>query len=188
MSDILDHAISGIDAGRDKSAVTVRTARLDDAAGLLKLMRALDVETPFMIYGKGERGLSVEDVRNLLMEAGLVRGLSMFVAQAGPELAGYALAVGGGLARTRHCVRISALGVRRRWWRRGLGRAMLASVEQWARGMGARRLELETMAANDAAQNLYESMGFDLEGRRRRAFLVAGTWMDALLMGKLLED
>lgn len=189
MSHIMDFSTPAErDAGQGRTAVTIRTARLDDAAGLLKLMRAVDVETPYMIYGKGERSLSVEDVRNLLVEAGLVRGLAMFVAQAGPELAGYTLAVSGGLARTRHCVRISALAVRRRWWRRGVGRAMLTNVEQWARGMGARRLELETMAANDAAQGLYEGMGFELEGRRRRAFLVAGAWMDALVMGKLLED
>lgn len=189
MSHLMDYtAFAGKDADRNKAVVTVRPARLDDAAELLRLMRAVDSETPFMIYDKGERSLSVEDTRNLLVEAGLVRGLAMFVVQAGPELAGYTLAVSGGLARTRHCVRISALAVRRRWWRQGLGRAMLKNVEQWAKGMGARRLELETMAANDAAQGLYESMGFVLEGRRRRAFLVAGAWMDALVMGKLLED
>ncbi|MFO7595611.1 MAG: GNAT family N-acetyltransferase [Desulfocurvibacter africanus] len=189
MSHIMDFSTPArSDADRGKTALSVRTARLDDAAGLLKLMREVDVETPFMIYGKGERSLSVEDTRNLLVEAGLVRGLAMFVAQVGPELAGYTLAVSGGLARTRHCVRISALAVRRRWWRQGLGRAMLTNVEQWARGMGAQRLELETMAANDAAQGLYESMGFVVEGQRRRAFLVAGAWMDALVMGKLLED
>ncbi|EMG39136.1 acetyltransferase, ribosomal protein N-acetylase [Desulfocurvibacter africanus PCS] len=189
MSHLMDSITPvGNGTGRGDAPVTIRTARLDDAAGLLRLMRAVDDETPFMIYAKGERSLSVEDTRNLLVEAGLVRGLALFVAQVGPELAGYTLAVSGGLARTRHCVRISALAVRRRWWRQGLGRAMLANVEQWARGMGAQRLELETMAANDAAQGLYESMGFAVEGRRRRAFLVAGAWMDALVMGKLLED
>lgn len=171
-----------------RARAMVRPARLDDAARLLRLMRAVDEETPYMIYGRGERGMSSDDIRHVILEAGLQRGVALLAAQVGPELVGYILAVGGGLARTRHCVRISALGVLRAWWRRGVGRALLTGVEQWARDMGGRRLELETMAANDAARGLYESQGFVVEGRRRRAFLVAGTWMDALVLGKLLED
>ncbi len=166
----------------------VRPARLDDAARLLRLMRAVDEETPYMIYGRGERGMSRDDIRHVILEAGLQRGVALLAAQAGPDLVGYILAMGGGLARTRHCVRVSALGVLRAWWRRGVGRALLTSVEQWARDMGGGRLELETMAANDAARCLYESLGFEIEGRRRRAFLVGGAWMDALVLGKLLED
>lgn len=165
----------------------VRPARLDDAARLLRLLRAADEETPYMIYGRGERGMSVEDISRLVLEAGLRQGVSLLVAQAGRDLAGYCLATGGGLARTRHCVRVSALAVRRAWWRRGLGRELLTATEQWARDMGARRMELETMAANDPARGLYESLGFVIEGRRRRAFLVGGTWMDALVLGKLLD-
>jgi len=170
-----------------EASAHVRQARLDDAPELLRLMEAVDCETPYMIYGRAERGLSSEDLRLMLLEAGLKQGLALFVAQPDRELAGYAVAMSGGLARTRHNVRVSALGVLRAWWRKGLGRALLEQVELWAVRQGAKRLELETMAANDAARRLYEDAGFVEEGRRRRAFLVAGSWMDALMLGKLLD-
>lgn len=180
-------ADAGADSRERASRAVVRPARLDEAARIARLMRSVDEETPYMIYGRGERGISPEDIRQFILESGLGRNVSLLIAQAGSDPVGYVMAVGGGLARSRHCVRISALAVRRNWWRRGLGRRLLIETELWAREIGARRLELETMAANDAARGLYESLGFEVEGRRRRAFLLNEMWMDALVLGKLLD-
>jgi ribosomal protein S18 acetylase RimI-like enzyme len=44
--------------------------------------------------------------------------------------------------------------------RRGVGRALLAAAESWARTQGFRVLSLETEGANTAARGLYASEGF----------------------------
>jgi len=43
---------------------------------------------------------------------------------------------------------------------RGLGRALLRAVEEWARGQGARELVLDTHGELTAARRLYEREGF----------------------------
>jgi ribosomal protein S18 acetylase RimI-like enzyme len=42
----------------------------------------------------------------------------------------------------------------------GIGRALLAAAESWARTQGFRVLSLDTEAANTAARGLYASAGF----------------------------
>ena len=49
--------------------------------------------------------------------------------------------------------------------RTGAARAVLAAIEAWARGLGARRLYLQTDLANTAAMTLYGSIGFIVVGR-----------------------
>jgi ribosomal protein S18 acetylase RimI-like enzyme len=51
--------------------------------------------------------------------------------------------------------------------RRGVGRALVDAAGAWARGMGARRLELDVTSNNAAAILLYEGAGFVTYGEPR---------------------
>jgi len=44
---------------------------------------------------------------------------------------------------------------------RGVGRALMAAVEDWARAHGLGRVSLETGAANTAARGFYRALGYD---------------------------
>ncbi len=50
------------------------------------------------------------------------------------------------------------------WRRHGVGRALMEAAAQYARGVGARNLQLETAADNHPAQRLYESLGWQRSG------------------------
>lgn len=50
--------------------------------------------------------------------------------------------------------------------RSGIGRALMAAAEAWARGRGLRRLSLETGAANRAARAFYAALGYAEEDVR----------------------
>jgi len=47
-------------------------------------------------------------------------------------------------------------------------------------------LELEVSEKNKFAISLYEKLGFEVEGVKRRAFLVNGNYEDELIMGKII--
>ena len=69
--------------------------------------------------------------------------------------------------------------------RRGIGTALLAAAEQWARARGVSKLELHVFPHNEAAIALYESCGYEREGFRRRQYRRPdGTFIDAVLMAK----
>jgi ribosomal protein S18 acetylase RimI-like enzyme len=55
---------------------------------------------------------------------------------------------------------VDALGTATEFRRRGVGRALLAAVEDRAGGLGLGRVSLETEVDNAPARALYESFGF----------------------------
>ena len=70
--------------------------------------------------------------------------------------------------------------------RRGMARALLAEVLDVFARDGASRVLLEVRASNAAAQCLYSSFGFELDGVRKNYYPSNGTREDALLMSKPL--
>jgi ribosomal-protein-alanine N-acetyltransferase len=68
---------------------------------------------------------------------------------------------------------------------RGLGRTMLTSVLQDARGRHLRTIGLEVRPSNREALSLYESFGFKVVGRRKGYYYDTGE--DALVMELRLD-
>ena len=71
--------------------------------------------------------------------------------------------------------------------RRGIGTALLASVEGWARDAGVRKLELHVFPRNDAAIALYERLGYRREGLRLAHYRRGDELVDAILMAYEVE-
>ncbi|MFM4731400.1 GNAT family N-acetyltransferase [Aeromonas salmonicida] len=47
----------------------------------------------------------------------------------------------------------------------GIGRALIAHCDQWARAHGAHQIRLEVMAFNERAKALYETLGFKVQSQ-----------------------
>ena len=89
--------------------------------------------------------------------------------------------------RTRHAAGIGLM-VRRDFQNQGIGRAMLEKVldlaDNWLMLV---RLELTVFADNERAVHLYESLGFEREGIRRKAAVRNGVYMDEIAMARIRE-
>jgi RimJ/RimL family protein N-acetyltransferase len=71
---------------------------------------------------------------------------------------------------------------------RGVGRALMEALEVWAREHGVTKIMLHVFATNERAQKLYESMGYEVEGRLRRHVRFSdGEEIDNLVMAKFLQ-
>lgn len=95
------------------------------------------------------------------------------VLTSGPEL-GFAAAESGGdlVGVARGCVvrgwlHVSVLAVADEHRRRGLGRSLMAGLNTWAAGLGARGQVLQVAVDNARALALYSSMGFRESHRYR---------------------
>jgi [ribosomal protein S18]-alanine N-acetyltransferase len=125
-------------------------------------------------------GWSAEWVARMLALPGAVAALALVHDQ---EPVGFALSLPAGEALD--IAAIGVLGARRR---RGVGRALLLRVEEFARASGARRLMLEVAEDNDPARAFYARAGFVECGRRRGYYRArpGGLPRDALVFSKAL--
>ena len=90
------------------------------------------------------------------------------------------------LASNAHVRQIQGLAVAAEARGAGVGRALLRAVQEEARKLGARRITLRVLGHNTPARGLYESEGFVVEGVLPEEFLLYGTYVDDVFMGRSL--
>jgi len=161
-------------------------ARESDAEGLLRLLKRLDHETRLMICEPEERTTSLETQRELLRGILATTNCVILLAEVNGRPLGFLEAPGGAFRRDRHVAHL-VVGILKEHVGRGIGTALLAEAERWAREVGLRRLELTAMTDNRAAEALYEKAGFVVEETRRDSMLVDGSYVDEYYGAKLLE-
>lgn len=81
-----------------------------------------------------------------------------------------------------HVKQIRGLAVTPRFQRLGVGQRLVMAAVELARARGARRLTLSVLGANGTARRLYERCGFAVVGIEREQFLIAGRYLDDVLM------
>ena len=160
----------------------IRPADPADAPALVALGRAVGAEPGrWLITASDWR--SVGDERRYLKAIRRYPHAAVFVAEAdGGEIVARL-----SLSRDQHpsSSHVADLGlmVAADWRRRGIGRALLETAVDWARGAGVRKIELHVFPHNEAAIKLYEEFGFEREGYRTEHYRrSSGEFVDAILM------
>jgi ribosomal protein S18 acetylase RimI-like enzyme len=90
------------------------------------------------------------------------------------------------VASNAHVKQVQGLGVDPDVRRRGVGRALINGVCDLAQTRGARRIWLRVLSTNPDAIRLYETSGFAVEGVLHGEFLLAGRYVDDVIMGRSL--
>jgi RimJ/RimL family protein N-acetyltransferase len=168
------------------AGVVIREAEPADAEAMLAFVEEIAAENVDIPLRPGELGLTVEQERRVLADYAAADNALFLVAEADGRIVGQLDVKGGTRRRLRHAGMLG-MSVHRDWRNRGIGRALLAHAIDWARGTGVvTRIELIVYARNARAIHLYASMGFTLEGRRRRSIHHDGEYLDDLIMALLL--
>lgn len=114
------------------------------------------------------------------------RGLWLVAETAADGIVGEVDITVKGLARVRHNGALT-IGVLRTHQGLGLGHGLMGHALAWARWYGLLRVDLSVFQHNIAAQKLYLSCGFVVEGiRKGYVRLDAGGYGDDILMAKYL--
>lgn len=110
------------------------------------------------------------------------------VAEADDRVVGYAR-LKQGFGRGSHAGEISILAVDSDWQRKGIGTLLMKGLLEVAdHSLGLRRLRITVHADNEIARKMYDRLGFEIEGRERKATYKNGRYVDALIMGRLREQ
>jgi RimJ/RimL family protein N-acetyltransferase len=134
----------------------------------------------------GERKTTDIEMKHYLIELLNRENAMIFVVEDNRQLVGFLSAIGGTARRNYQTVYI-VIGILESFTGKGIGKALFMETEKWAKEIGIHRLELGLMASNERALRLYTTLGFVQEGRKPEVFLVDGTYIDEIMMGKLIS-
>jgi GNAT superfamily N-acetyltransferase len=110
------------------------------------------------------------------------------VAETAGQIVGHGMLDPLPLAALRHVVHLT-LVVHLGWQGRGIGRALLGSLIEWARTAPAvEKIELNVRSSNTSAHTLYVKTGFTEIGRwHRRVKVAPGQYLDDVAMELLVK-
>ena len=180
------HLSSSPQARARHPAVSVRPAEPRDAAALVALARAVGSEREGWLITDGE-WRSAADERRYLRAIRRSPHAAVLVAEDRDAIVGRLSISRDPHPASRHVADLGlmvAYGQRRR----GAGTALMLAAETWARGAGITKIELHVFPYSLAAITLYEKLGYEREGLRRRHYRRGGDLLDAVLMAKELWD
>jgi RimJ/RimL family protein N-acetyltransferase len=163
----------------------VRAAEPADAGRLVELARKVGAEPEGWLITGGDWRSAGEE-RRYLRSVNRHSDAAVFVAETNGAIVGR-LSVARDIHPASEHVADVGLMVGQEHRRLGVGTALMQAAEQWAREAGIEKLELHVFPHNDPAIALYEQLGYQREGLRRRHFRREGELVDAVLMAKDLR-
>ncbi len=170
--------------GRD---VELRNAEVSDSAEMIKYLKTICGETPYVIRDPDEINLTLEQEQKILQNK-IDSGdeLLLVALVEGKHVGNCSLMSFGDLRRYRHRCSV-AIALYQEYCGLGIGRQMMDTVLRAAKDLGYEQAELEVNSSNANAIALYESMGFVKYGTYPDSDKFAdGTYGDSFWMMKKL--
>lgn len=173
---------------KDGRTAVLRIPARSDARQMLDFIRTCCSETDFLLSSPDEFSLTVEEEADFLEKNALGENSVMIVCTVGNEIAGDCSVQFNRHRRTKHRASLG-ITVLKKYWRLGIGQAMMNEIIGAARDRGVELLELEFVEGNDRARALYEKLGFVITGEKEDAIrLDSGASRKLFSMTKHLGD
>ncbi len=161
----------------------LRSPEEKDAEIMLEYLKETARETEHGLSYPEEMDMTIEEEMEFLKHfAEDEKSMMISVFDGGRLVGGASLTCVGEKRKIRHRGTLG-IALLREVWGQGIGRALMRGLIDFAGKAGYVQIELEVVADNTPAINLYESLGFTTYGRRPKFFrLKDGSYVDGILM------
>lgn len=170
---------------KQKHAFIIRQIESDDARNYINLLNQIYSESPFEYFSEDEINLTVQQIRKTLTEWRKNKNSNVFICIVDGIIAGYIEVLGYNAPKKQHVATVR-IGVINQFQNIGMGKALLSYAEKWAVNHSISRLQAIIHHDNTFAIQLFTNQNYVLEGTLKQAFLSEGSYVDELLLAKLL--
>ena len=172
---------------RDGREITIRSVEPEDAAGMLKYMKIMLGETPFLLRTPEEFDYTPEEEAQVLAgRKNDPRSLMLVAEIDGRIIASADVCSHGAKSRVLHRAELG-ISVRKDYWCQGIGSALMERLISFAKRSGFEQIELTVESKNQRALRLYLKNGFTVYGTRPHGMKYPdGSYDNDYLMIKML--
>jgi len=162
--------------------VTIRQISQDDIESLHSCLDRVARERKYLGF---TRAAPIDETRKSLVED-MERGVIRLVALDDSNVVGWCHIRPDRWEGFTHAGWLG-MGVLKTYRGQGIGSALLHQALVEARNRSLERVELSVFASNLTAIHLYEKFKFEIEGRKKRARKIDGSYDDIILMALLFD-
>lgn len=167
---------------------TIREAIPTDAAEILRALKIIGSQTPFLVMDEKGLEMTIEEMSENLENLYDSQNNVLMVALADNKVIGTASVKASAKKRMEHIGEIG-ISILKDYWGFGLGSLMMEELIDWAKESDViRRLELTVQHRNQRAVHVYEKIGFVTEAiMPRGAKTDEGEFLDVHLMSMMID-
>ena len=161
----------------------IRIPTVEDAQPVLNFIDIISGESDNLTFGPGEFGITLEQEKNYFSHLKDDKDNIFVIGLIDGEIVCVSDMSTGKRKRMRHAGEIH-ISVQKKYWNHGIGRTVLSELIKWGKEIRKlRKINLDVKEGNDPAIHLYESLGFQEEGRRSRGYQIDGKFYTLISMG-----
>ena len=166
----------------------LKEADASDAQALLDFFQEVAGESDFMTLGSEGLGMTRQELELFAEKQAQTANQLCLLLYLDQDLVGV-LNIAAEQNRALQHIGDIFIVVRKKYWNKGLGRILLEDGIAWAESSGIiRKLDLSVQVRNERAVHLYQSLGFEIEGLRKRGvYTKEGEFIDVYLMAKQID-
>ena len=161
----------------------IRIPTVDDAQAVLNFIDIISAESDNLTFGPGEFDISLEQEKNYFSKLKDDKDNIFVIGLINGEIVCVSDMSTGRRKRMRHAGEIH-ISVQKKYWNQGIGRIILSELIKWGKEIRKlRKINLDVKEGNVSAIHLYESLGFQEEGRISRGYQIDGKFYTLISMG-----
>lgn len=161
--------------------ITVRSASVEDASAWLNYLRQVGDETDFLAFNAEQVTMTVEQARQYLDYVSRRSDNLFLLAADASRIVASLHFRRGHWPFTRHQGEFG-ISVLAEFWGYGLARHMIDTMLKWASCNNIKKINLKVRTDNTRAIQLYQSLGFTVEGSIERECFRPGVFYSAYHM------
>ncbi len=162
--------------------VVIAKAKASDAQNILDYLNQVGAESDNLLFGGGEMTMSVEEEERYIEATNGQKNSAIFVGKLAKEIVCIGSISSSQRARIAHRAEF-ALSVKKAYWGKGIGSLLMDKMIEFCKENGCTTMvSLGVKAENENAIKLYKKFGFEVVGRHKNYFNIAGKYYDDVLM------